>query len=44
LQYFAEGAFGRRIGRKIDGTMNWRMFNAGAPVLAGFSKEAEFTF
>ena len=43
---FAEGALGVvRIGRKIDGTMNWRMsFNAGAPVLAGFAKEAEFTF
>jgi protein-L-isoaspartate(D-aspartate) O-methyltransferase len=43
---FAEGALGVvRLGRKIDGTMNWRMsFNAGAPVLAGFSKEAEFTF
>jgi len=43
---FAEGALGVvRMGRKIDGTMNWRMaFNAGAPVLAGFSKEAEFTF
>ena len=31
---FAEGALGEvRVGRKIDGAMNWRMsFNAGAPV------------
>lgn len=43
---FTEGALGVvRIGRKVDGAMNWRMsFNAGAPLLAGFSKEAEFTF
>lgn len=43
---FAEGALGVvRVGRKIDGTVNWRMaFNASAPVLAGFAKEAEFTF
>lgn len=43
---FAEGALGVvRVGRKIDGVMNWRMsFNAGAPVLPGFAKEAAFTF
>jgi len=43
---FAEGALGEvRIGRKIDGTLNWRMsFNAGAPVLPGFVKDAAFTF
>lgn len=43
---FAEGALGVvRVGRKIDGTVNWRMsFNAGAPVLPGFAKEAAFTF
>lgn len=43
---FAEGALGVvRIGRKIDGAMNWRMsFNATAPVLTGFNKIAAFTF
>ena len=43
---FAEGALGVvRVGRKIDGTVNWRMsFNASAPVLAGFAKEAAFSF
>ena len=43
---FAEGALGVvRLGRKIDGSMNWRMsFNAGAPVLNGFFKKAEFMF
>ncbi len=43
---FAEGALGVvRVGRKIDGTLNWRMaFNASAPVLAGFAKDAAFTF
>lgn len=43
---FTEGALGVvRIGRKVDGAMNWRMsFNAGAPMLPGFAKEAEFTF
>ncbi|SLN23842.1 protein-L-isoaspartate O-methyltransferase family protein [Pseudooctadecabacter jejudonensis] len=42
---FADGALGEvRVGRKIDGVMNWRMsFNAGAPVLAGFAKEAAFS-
>ena len=43
---FAEGALGVvRIGHKIDGTVNWRFaFNASAPVMAGFEKEAAFTF
>lgn len=43
---FAEGQLGVvRVGRKIDGTVNWRMsFNAGAPVLPGFAKEAAFLF
>lgn len=43
---FASGALGEvRLGRKIDGQMNWRMaFNAGAPVLSGFEREAVFTF
>lgn len=42
---FAEGALGVvRIGHKIDGTVNWRYaFNAGAPVLSGFYKEAAFS-
>jgi protein-L-isoaspartate(D-aspartate) O-methyltransferase len=42
---FAEGALGVvRIGRKIDGAVNWRYaFNAGAPVLSGFQKEAAFS-
>lgn len=45
IAIFAEGALGVvRMGRKIDGVMNWRMiFNAGAPVLPGFAKEAAFT-
>lgn len=43
---FAEGALGVvRVGRKIDGIVNWRMaFNAGAPVLPGFEKDVAFTF
>lgn len=43
---FAEGALGVvRLGRKVDGVLNWRMaFNAGAPVLKGFEKAAEFSF
>ena len=43
---FAIGALGEvRVGRKIDGVMNWRMaFNATAPVLAGFSNETAFAF
>ena len=42
---FAEGALGVvRIGHKIDGHVNWRFsFNAGAPVLPGFEKEAAFS-
>jgi protein-L-isoaspartate(D-aspartate) O-methyltransferase len=42
---FAEGALGVvRIGLKIDGTVNWRFaFNAGAPVLTGFAKQAAFS-
>ncbi len=41
---FAEGALGVvRIGRKLDGVMNWRFsFNAGAPVLPGFEKKTVF--
>ena len=41
---FADGVVGEvRVGRKIDGVMNWRMsFNATAPVLPGFSKEVAF--
>lgn len=41
---FMEGALGDlRVGRKIDGRMNWRSaFNASAPVLPGFSKAREF--
>ena len=43
---FSEGALGVvRVGRKIDGVINWRMaFNAGAPVLSGFTKENAFSF
>lgn len=42
---FAEGALGTvRIGYKLDGRINWRFsFNAGAPVLPGFERHAEFT-
>ena len=42
---FAEGALGVvRIGLKIDGVVNWRFaFNAGAPVLTGFEKQAAFS-
>jgi len=41
---FAEGALGvARVGYKLDGRINWRdSFNAGAPVLEGFSKERAF--
>lgn len=41
---FMNGALGEmRIGRKIDGHMNWRLsFNASAPVLPGFSAAREF--
>lgn len=46
IAIFAEGALGEvRIGRKIDGIVNWRMaFNAGAPLLPGFTKETAFSF
>jgi protein-L-isoaspartate(D-aspartate) O-methyltransferase len=39
-----EGALGVvRIGYKIDGDITWRFaFNASAPVLPGFAKEAVF--
>jgi protein-L-isoaspartate(D-aspartate) O-methyltransferase len=42
---FMEGALGVvRIGYKIDGDVTWRFaFNASAPVLPGFAKEAVFT-
>ena len=41
---FMDGALGEcRIGHKLDGKMNWRMaFNATAPVLPGFTREAGF--
>ena len=41
---YAEAALGVvRIGHKTDGRMNWRFaFNAGAPVMAGFQKQAAF--
>jgi protein-L-isoaspartate(D-aspartate) O-methyltransferase len=43
---FMEGALGVvRIGHKRDGQVTWRFaFNASAPVLPGFSAEAEFVF
>jgi protein-L-isoaspartate(D-aspartate) O-methyltransferase len=43
---FVEGALGEvRIGRKQGGRITWRLaFNASAPVLPGFDKEAEFEF
>ena len=42
---FMDGALGVvRIGYKIDGDVNWRIsFNAAAPVLAGFEREAVFS-
>lgn len=42
---FMEGALGVvRIGYKLDGGISWRFaFNAGAPVLAGFEKQAAFS-
>ncbi|WP_113911827.1 protein-L-isoaspartate O-methyltransferase family protein [Roseovarius dicentrarchi] len=42
---FLEGALGAvRIGYKAGGQMTWRFaFNAGAPVLPGFQKQAAFT-
>lgn len=42
---FMEGALGVvRIGYKLDGGISWRFaFNASAPVLAGFEKQAAFS-
>ena len=42
---FMEGALGVvRIGYKLDGGISWRFaFNAGAPMLAGFEKQAAFS-
>lgn len=44
VSIFAEGDLGVvRIGYKMGQRINWRMaFNAGAPVLTGFAKKAEF--
>lgn len=41
---FMDGALGTcRIGHKIDGQISWRFaFNAAAPVLPGFAREASF--
>jgi len=41
---FMQGALGEVcIGHKRDGRISWRMaFNAGAPVLKGFERTAEF--
>lgn len=41
---FLEGSLGVvRVGHKIDGAVNWRFaFNASAPVLEGFKKQAVF--
>ena len=43
---FVEGRLGiARIGRKVDGKINWRYaFNGSAPVLPGFGKAAAFQF
>lgn len=42
---FMDGAVGTvKVGYKIDGVMTWRpVFNAAAPVLAGFQKARGFT-
>ena len=42
---FAEGALGVvRRGQKVNGVVNWRYaFNAHAPLLAGFTKQPEFS-
>ena len=42
---FMEGALGVvRIGYKLDGGISWRFaFNASAPVLPGFEKQAAFS-
>lgn len=41
---FLEGKLGVvKFGRKLDGRINWRFaFNAGAPVLPGFSRDRAF--
>lgn len=41
---FSEGSLGIvRIGRKIDGAVNWRFaFNASAPTLPGFERAKDF--
>ena len=41
---FMQGALGEaRVGHKSDGTVTWRQaFNAAAPVLPGFAREAAF--
>lgn len=41
---FADGALGTvKVGYKLEGKMNWRFaFNANAPVLPGFEREAAF--
>ncbi|MEO0401495.1 MAG: protein-L-isoaspartate O-methyltransferase [Pseudomonadota bacterium] len=41
---FMDGALGEvRVGYKLDGAVSWRrVFNAGAPVLAGFEKHDAF--
>lgn len=41
---FMDGALGTvRIGHRLDGEIGWRFsFNAGAPVLKGFERHAEF--
>ena len=43
---FMDGALGEvRIGHKRDGQMSWRMaFNAAAPILPGFERNAAFQF
>ncbi|WP_114967148.1 protein-L-isoaspartate O-methyltransferase family protein [Alkalilacustris brevis] len=43
---FMEGSLGVcRLGRKSGGQIAWRdIFNAAAPVLAGFERKPEFTF
>ncbi|MEO1788783.1 MAG: protein-L-isoaspartate O-methyltransferase, partial [Pseudomonadota bacterium] len=43
---FMEGALGVcRIGYMVDGAVSWRFaFNAGAPVLPGFTKAPAFQF
>jgi protein-L-isoaspartate(D-aspartate) O-methyltransferase len=42
---FAEGSLGVvRVGHKLNGKVSWRFaFNATAPVLSGFKKEAAFS-